>query len=134
MRVLLPLLLSLTLAACAVAPDNNQIVATEAFTSTDKAYGFSADKPVNLGGFLRGTQYEGAHIEYFDNLRGPAGQLVQAIRLGSCCPFEDSSLPFGGGLLDMYELRYDGLAKPVVIYVNLYKFEQPLAPSGFSLL
>lgn len=103
-------------------------------TSKDPAYGFSAQKPIELGGFLHGSKYEGAHMEYFQNLLGPNGEQVQARRLGSCCAFEDSSIPFGGGLLDKYELTYDGITKPLIIYVNLYKFVKPMAPQGFALL
>ncbi|ALU45320.1 hypothetical protein [Pseudoalteromonas rubra] len=105
-----------------------------AFTASDPQYGYVAHKPVKLGGFLRGSMYEGSHIEYFQSLSGPNGELVQVKRLGSCCPFEDKSMPFGGGMLDKYELSYQGQKKPVTIYVNLYQFEAPKAPQGFTLL
>lgn len=104
------------------------------YTSLDPDYGFTEGKPLMLGGFMRGSPYEGAHIEYFDSLLGPQGQRVVVKRLGSCCGFEDASMPFGGGMLDMYEVTYKGQKKPVVIYVNLYRFEKPLAPVGFVLL
>lgn len=39
-----------------------------------------------------------------------------------------------GGFLDRYQLTYEGQKKPVIIYVNLYKFNKPLAPMGFALL
>jgi hypothetical protein len=102
-------------------------------TSTDPSYGFTEKDPIELGGFLRGTKYEGAHVEYFNSLQGPNGEQVQVKRLGSCCSFEDASMPFGGGLLDMYELTYNGISQPMVIYVNLYKFVKPMAPIGFAL-
>ncbi|WP_016957287.1 hypothetical protein [Catenovulum agarivorans] len=103
-------------------------------TSTDPEYGYTENKPIELGGFLLGTKYEGAHIEYFQSLMGPNGETVKVKRLGSCCAFEDPSMPFGGGLLDRYELSYKGQSKPVIIYVNLYKFNKPVAPQGFILL
>ena len=102
-------------------------------TSKDPTYGYNEQNPVELGGFLRGSKYEGAHVEYFQSLLGPNGEQVQVKRLGSCCAFEDSSMPFGGGLLDMYELTYKGISKPIIIYVNLYKFVKPMAPQGFAL-
>jgi len=101
-------------------------------TSKDPEYGVTEQNPIELGGFLRGTKYEGAHIEYFQGLQGPNGEQVQVKRLGSCCAFEDPSMPFGG-LLDMYELTYNGISKPIVIYVNLYKFVKPMAPKGLVL-
>lgn len=103
-------------------------------TSTDTEYGYSEAKPVNLGGFLSGTKSKGAHVEYFQSLLGPSGEQVRVRRLGSCCPFEDPSLMLGGGMLDRYELTYEGISEPAVIYVNLYKFEKPMAPVGFALL
>ncbi len=122
------------LAGCTATGQNNTIDVSTEFTSTDPDYGYSESKPVSLGGFLRGTQYEGAHIQYFESLRGPNGEQVQVRRLGSCCAFEDASMPFGGGLLDKYQLTYAGQTEPKIIFVNLYKFEKPMAPLGFKLL
>jgi hypothetical protein len=102
-------------------------------TSKDPSYGYNEQNPIELGGFLRGTKYEGVHVEYFQSLLGPNGERVQVKRLGSCCAFEDSSMPFGGGLLDKYELTYKGVSKPIIIYVNLYKFVKPMAPKGLVL-
>lgn len=82
---------------------------------------------------MRGTKHAGSHRKYFASLVGPKGQLVKSRRLGRCCAFRDLSLPFGTGFLDKYELSYKGIIKPVVIYVNLYKYEQPQAPAGFKL-
>lgn len=39
----------------------------------------------------------------------------------------------GRGLLDVYEVTYDGLPEPVELYLNLYDYEQPRAPVGFTL-
>ncbi|WP_440906602.1 hypothetical protein ACMZOO_17920 (plasmid) [Catenovulum sp. SX2] len=122
------------LASCSSTSTQPVATGLSEMTSSDPEYGYSENKPIELGGFLRGTKYEGAHIEYFQSLLGPNGEAVQVKRLGSCCPFEDPSMPFGGGLLDQYELSYKGLPKPVVIYVNLYKFNKPIAPKGFTLL
>ncbi|WP_207801117.1 MULTISPECIES: hypothetical protein [Gammaproteobacteria] len=106
---------------------------TDSRTSSDPDYGYTSHKPIELGGFLRGTRSEGAHIDYFESLTGPNGEKVEVHRLGSCCGFEDDSLPFGGGLLDRYHLSYRGIPEPVVIYVNLYRFNKPMAPMGFLL-
>ena len=136
MKYLIFILTVLILGGCQSTSQSNNLPIEVDFsnTSSDPEYGLSESKPVMLGGFLRDTKYAGAHIEYFNNLVGPNGEPVNAQRLGSCCGFEDSSLPFGGGMLDRYQLTYDGQDKPVVIYVNLYKFEQPRAPLGFALL
>ncbi|MCG7560310.1 MULTISPECIES: hypothetical protein [Pseudoalteromonas] len=122
------------LSGCQSTTPEPGIQGEAAFTANDPEYGYTTHKPVKLGGFLRGSKYEGSHIEYFQSLTGPNGEPVQVKRLGSCCPFEDQSMPFGGGMLDKYQLSYPGQKKPVIIYVNLYQFEAPKAPQGFTLL
>lgn len=136
MKTWYALLVSLAVVGCATRTSKTPSApaADTRYTATDADYGYSASKPVELGGFLTGSKYSGAHAEYFENLVGPHGEPVSVERLGSCCAFEDESLPFGGGLLDMYQLSYEGQDKPVVIYVNLYRFARPLAPVGFALL
>ena len=118
------------------ASTSKEPLSSESFnmTSKDSTYGYTEVNPIELGGFLRGTKYEGAHIQYFDSLLGPNGEEVKVRRLGSCCEFLDDSMPFGGGLLDKYELTYKGISKPVVVYVNLYKYTKPMAPKDFALL
>jgi hypothetical protein len=128
------IILTIVLFGCNTTP--NKPLSTESFqlTSQDSDYGYTSQKPIELGGFLQGTKSAGAHIEYFEGLLGPNGEEVSIQRLGRCCAFEDKTMPFGGGLLDRYQLTYKGQKKPAVIYVNLYKFNKPLAPKGFALL
>jgi hypothetical protein len=33
-------------------------------------------------------------------------------------------------ILDEYELSYEGLTKPILLYVDEYHFSNPLAPAG----
>ena len=134
MRLILLLLAVVAIISCTSTVNKSQVEVSKQFTTADPEYGYDEAKPVQLGGFLMGRQSEGAHFQYFENLRGPAGQLVEVQRLGSCCAFEDPTLPFGGGLLDRYLLTYEGQDKPAIIYINLYKFEKPMAPVGFTLL
>jgi len=102
-------------------------------TTKDSDYGFIENQPIKLGGFMRETKYAGYHRKFFSSLIGPEGQRVQSRRLGRCCAFRDGRLAFGTGFLDKYELSYNGLGKPVVVYVDLYNFDRPRAPSGFKL-
>jgi len=137
LKTLIIIGLALFLSACASTPNlpapvDMQVDASN--TSTDASYGYSKDNPILLGGFMLGTQYQGLHYTYFENLIGPQWQKVEVERLGSCCGFSDPELPFGGGLLDMYQLSYEGQKEPVVVFVNLYKYETPKAPIGFGLL
>ena len=118
---------------CSSTTPIENLVFLPEFTSNDTDYGYSEENPIKLGGFLLGTEYAGYHQYFFSRLHGPNGEKLQIQRLGSCCEFEDPSMPMGGGLLDRYELKYEGQKDPAVVYVNLYKFESPMAPKGFVL-
>ncbi|TMP27722.1 hypothetical protein CWB99_13595 [Pseudoalteromonas rubra] len=134
MKYILLIFFFALLSGCQTTSPEPGITGDTEYTSSDPEYGFVPHKPIKLGGFLRGSKYEGSHIDYFQSLTGPNGEPVEVKRLGSCCPFEDKSMLFGGGMLDQYELSYEGQKKPVTIYVNLYQFEAPKAPQGFTLL
>jgi hypothetical protein len=99
----------------------------EAPTQEPSGYGYMPEDPIKVGGGPRSEH------EYLQYLRGPEGQRLRYQRLGSCCGFEDPSLPFGGGLLDMYEVTYEGLEKPVTLYLDMYRRQEPRAPAGFRL-
>ncbi|MGB2742634.1 MAG: hypothetical protein WBC60_18975 [Cognaticolwellia sp.] len=134
MKKILVIILTFVLLGCNATPKEPLSSDSFQFTSQDPEYGYTSEKPIELGGFLTGTKSSGAHIEYFEGLLGPNGEQVNIQRLGSCCAFEDKTMPFGGGLLDRYQLTYEGQKAPAIIYVNLYKFNKPLAPQGFALL
>jgi hypothetical protein len=79
----------------------------------------SAQKPTGYG--------------YTPGLRGPKGQELSYKRLGSYRGPADPSLPSEGALLDMYQVTYDGLEKPVTLYLDMYRHEDPRVPAGFRL-
>jgi hypothetical protein len=98
--------------------------------TADAEYGFSEKKPVAVG--RKYGMGRGAAI-YFHSLTGPDGEPVSFKRRGSCCEFDTpNGLVDNKGLLDVYEVTYPGLDKPLVIYVNTYDYEQPMAPVGFK--
>jgi hypothetical protein len=90
-------------------------------------YGFSPENPIHVGGGPAGQH------EFLDALRGPDGQPVAWRRLGSCCEFETPNGVMGYGLLDMYEVLYEGLERPVILYLDMYDAEAVYAPTGFLL-
>lgn len=92
--------------------------------SADKTYGYSETNPVNTGGGdFGGPPRERA---YLDKLRGPKGEEITYDRKGSFARNSD------GVILDIYEITYAGLKKPIVIYVNEYSEEPPQVPVGFT--
>ena len=38
-----------------------------------------------------------------------------------------------GALLDTYEVTYDGLKEPIVLYIDMYDYGPLAAPKGFTL-
>ena len=108
--------------------DANTFRITE--VSSDASYGYTEENPVKVGGSLQ----QGALNErrFLNALLGPNGEKVQYHRRGSCCMFKTPNGISGTGLLDAYEVKYEGLDKPIVLYVNMYDYGILRAPKGFT--
>lgn len=91
------------------------------------SYGFTPENPIHVGGGP-----EGQHA-FLELLRGPEGQPLAWRRLGSCCEFETPNGIMGLGLLDLYEVTYEGLDRPVILYLDMYESGPVMAPAGFTL-
>jgi hypothetical protein len=89
-------------------------------------FGTVVTNAIQVGG---GAMYAGARERrYLDALRGPGGEPLQYNRRGSR-PLETNSLT----ILDIYEVTYPGLDKPIVLYLDAYHFDDVLrAPKGFT--
>ena len=108
--------------------------------SNDPKYGVTSEKPIRVGGgFAEGSANQ---IKYLQSLRGPNGEKIKFKRTGSCCMFvtpngiqttTTDGKTVGVGLLDQYEVTYKGLDKPIVLYLDLYDYETPQAPMGFTV-
>ncbi|GKT35204.1 hypothetical protein ADUPG1_002946 [Aduncisulcus paluster] len=106
-------------------------------TSTDPKYGYTELKPIMLGVY---DCDDGAdnRMKFFNALLGPNGEKVTAKRIKTCCPFHTLNSQTVGrdqkfGLLDVWELSYEGIETPLTIYINLYDQGEFLAPMGFTL-
>ena len=130
----------LALAACATAPQVPPVPAATpaaapanapspqgAEPRAEDTYGLVPENPVRVGGGPSGER------AYLSALRGPRGEPVRFQRLGSCCAFETPHGFNGRGLLDQYEVTYDGLEAPVVLYLDMYDAQAVRAPPGFRL-
>ncbi|MEX2272186.1 MAG: energy transducer TonB [Vicinamibacterales bacterium] len=92
--------------------------------STDAEYGYTKDKPIRVGGTpLLGPARQ---RRYLQALVSPTGQAVAFARRGSLVPNAE------GIILDLYEVTYTGLEKPIELYLDLYRWEPPKAPKGFA--
>jgi hypothetical protein len=94
------------------------------------AYGYTPAKPIQVGGGMEsGRAQEHA---YLGALRGPGGETVSFFRIGSCCQFE-SPRSRGPARIDVYEVTYPGLLKPVLLYFDIYHDDdRGPAPHGFT--
>lgn len=88
-------------------------------------WGYVEKMPIHVGGGIPlGAFNERA---YLNQLRGPKGERVSYVRLGSMFA--------NGNPIDIYEVRHDGLAAPVHLYFDMYTSPSAnlKAPKGFTL-
>lgn len=90
-------------------------------------YGLSPENPIQIGGGPEGQEV------FLSTLRGPQGESLAWRRLGSCCVFETPNGIDGHGLLDMYEVLYEGQERSVILYLDMYDSGPVAAPTGFTL-
>lgn len=99
--------------------------------SQDAKYGFDPDYPVNV--FYKNSKDENLNAQrYLNALAGPKGEKIFYKKLESCCPFPSKRTEMGAGFLDVYEITWVGLQKPLKLYLNIYERGYLLIPIGFS--
>lgn len=109
---------------------DNTFVITE--YSKDSKYGYDPDYPINL--FYRNTINETINQQrYLNALAGPNGETLTFKKIDSCCPFPTKRSEMGAGFLEVYEVTWDGLTKPIRLYMNIYEKGSLMAPIGFSI-
>src|SRR5687767_8615845 len=97
--------------------------------SDDATYGYDEKNAIKVGGGISGPTSE---RRYLNGLLGPNGEAITYNRLGSCCDVPSDN-GFGGfAVLDIYEIKYDGLDKPIKLYLNMYDPGILKAPQGFT--
>jgi hypothetical protein len=100
--------------------------------STDKRYGYNKDYPINV--FYYSTKNDTINQGRFLNaLAGPKGEKIRFKKLESCCPFPTKRSEMGAGFLDVYEIEWDGLKNPILLYMNIYEKGYLKVPVGFGL-
>jgi len=110
--------------------ENNTFLISE--FSKDKNYGYDKDYPINI--FFESTRNETINQQRFLNaLAGPKGEKITYTKLESCCPFPTKRSDMGAGLLDVYELKWEGQKSPIILYLNIYEKGVLMVPFGLSL-
>lgn len=99
--------------------------------SDDDTYGYSEKNPIKVGG-AKNSSGPANERKFLNALLGPDGQIVTYVRTGSCCMFKTPHGLMGAGLLDKYEVKYEGLENPVILYINMYDKGDLKAPKGFT--
>nr|WP_294937077.1 2-dehydro-3-deoxyphosphooctonate aldolase [uncultured Flavobacterium sp.] len=109
---------------------DNAYILTEYADS--KKYGYNQDYPINIG--VVQPVNENKYITYFFNgIEGPNGEKISFEKVDTCCPFPTKNDKMGGGLLNIYEVKWDGLSKPIKLYFNVYERGKIMCPIGLSI-
>lgn len=109
---------------------NNTFIITE--YSKDKKYGYNKDYPINI--FYYNTNNEQLNEERFLNaLAGPKGEKISYTKIETCCPFPSKRTAMGAGFLNIYEIRWEGQKKPILLYLNIYEKGYLKCPVGLSI-
>src|SRR5688500_10685376 len=121
--MVMPMLAALTIISQNPIVSGDRSLVSKCEISADAEYGYTREKPIKVGGT---PMYGPARQRRFlQALAGPAGQPIAFKRRGSLAPNDD------GIILDLYEVTYPGLEKPIELYLDLYRWEPPRAPKGF---
>lgn len=99
--------------------------------STDKKYGYDKDYPINI--FYKTTNTDANQERFLNALAGPKGEKITYTKLESCCPFPTKRSEMGAGFLDVYELKWVGQKKPILLYINIYEKGILMVPLGLRL-
>ena len=100
--------------------------------SKDKKYGYNKDYPINV--FYQSTRNDTINqVRFLNALAGPKGEKLTYKKLESCCPFPTKRSEMGAGFLDVYEISWEGLKKPITLYFNIYEKGILSVPLGLSL-
>lgn len=111
--------------------DQYSFVVTE--ISTDKAYGYTPENAVEVGG-AKNSEGPMNERRYLNALTGPNGEEISYYRAGSCCPTPSENAMFGDkAMLDNYRVTWEGSKDTVSIYINMYDSSPLKAPKGFGL-
>lgn len=108
----------------------NYFILTE--VSTDKKYGYDQDYPINLG-FENETKSQKNVDLFFNALTGKNGEKISYNKAETCCPFPTKRNAMGAGSLDIYQIRFEGNANPIQLYINVFEKGKVLCPVGFSI-
>lgn len=101
--------------------------------ATDSKYGFHEDFPVNVFYYSAKNDTINAH-RFLNALTGPNGEPINFKKIDICCPYTTKNNSLGAGYIDIYEVSYQGLNKPLQLYINIFEPGEMMVPLGFDTL
>lgn len=108
---------------------NNAFIVTQ--TAEEASYGYTQKNPIKVGG-VKDQEGPLNQRRFLNALAGPNGEPISYQRLGSCCAFKTKNGLMGEGMLDRYELVWEGLEKPLILYINMYDHDELKIPAGLT--
>jgi hypothetical protein len=102
---------------------DERVIITE--VSADESYGFTPKNNIKVGTIKN-------EYAFIAQLTGPNGEQISAVRTGSGWPVKSKNTPSGKAYLDKWQITYEGLSDPIIIYLNGYDYEQPKCPLGLG--
>ncbi len=109
---------------------DNTFLITE--KSMDGKYGTNKDYPINIG-FDNETMSSKNIALFFNALQGENEEQITYKKTDDCCPFPTKRSFMGAGLLNVYEVSFEGTDKKINLYFNIYDKGKILCPNGFSI-
>jgi hypothetical protein len=100
----------------------------------DKKYGHDQDYPINVGFTSLEDLDKGEknQIRFLNALAGPKGEKIKYERKDPCCPFPTKRTEMGAGMIDVFEITWEGQSKPVQLYINKFEKGELMIPLGFT--
>jgi len=100
-------------------------------TTSDNTYGYEQKNAIKVGG--RNGSGPLNERRFLNALAGPNGESITYRRRGSCCAFKTpNGMIDNTGMLDIYELTWEGQSKPVILYLNMYDEGDLFIPVGLT--
>lgn len=99
--------------------------------ATNKKYAYHQDYPVNVG-FTTLADGTNNQIRFLNALAGPNGEKITFKLVDTCCPFPTKKSDMGAGMIDIFEITWQGNSTPVRIYINKYEKGELMIPLGFT--
>jgi len=108
---------------------NNSFIITK--KATNKKYAYNENYPVNVG-FTTLEDGLNNQMRFLNALAGPKGEKISFKLVDTCCPFPTKKSDMGAGMINIFEITYQGQSKPVLLYINKYERGEVMIPMGLT--